>query len=355
MISSVEPRRASAGLISTIVAIALGLLVVLGLGACSRSPEPIVLGGETMGTYWTVRVSSMPDSLKESDLSRQISQVLEQVNDQMSTYRSDSLISQFNQASPGTEFILPDEFSDVLNQALYWAEATDGAFDFTAGPLINLWGFGPDHTDRTIPADDLIQSAREKVGWQRLVFDEDSRTLRQPGDLYLDLSGIAKGWGVDQVAAHLAEAGIGDFLVDIGGELRVAGVRPDATRWRVGIERPAADRREAVTIIELEDVAIATSGSYRNFFEVEGERFSHLIDPRTGRPVEHHTVSVTVIAESTTTADALATALSIMPIDEAEAFATQSDIAVFWLLLDGETFRERMTPAFRQLVERGAG
>jgi thiamine biosynthesis lipoprotein len=333
----------------------LALLLAMGLSACSRPPEPIVLGGETMGTYWTVRVSSMPDSLTESDLSQQIGEVLERVNAEMSTYRADSVISQFNQASPGTEFILPDGFLSVLKQALYWARITNGAFDPTAGPLINLWGFGPDSTDQRAPAAHRILEAREKVGWQRLSLKENSRTLSQPGDLYLDLSAIAKGWGVDQVADHLIDAGIDNFLVDIGGELRVSGLRPDATRWRIGVERPGEDTREAVTIIEVEDVAIATSGSYRNFFEEGGDRFSHLIDPRTGRPIEHHTVSVTVIAESAIAADAMATALSIMPIDEAEAFASQRDIAVFWLLLDGQSFTEQMTPAFRNLMERTNG
>lgn len=333
-----------------------GLLVpglALLLSACSRPPEPIILTGETMGTYWTVRLTALPESQDVPGLQAQIGDLLDQVNDEMSTYRQDSVISQFNRAPAGTTVALPSGFSRVLTEAMFWAKTTGGAFDPTAGPLVNLWGFGPDRGERTPPTPEQIEAVRQWVGWERLSFDQSTDNLIQPGQMVLDLSGIAKGWGVDVIAEHLMSSGIEGFLVDIGGELRVAGRRPDGTGWRVGIERPAAGRREAVTVIEVEDLAIATSGNYRNFFEADGDHFSHLIDPRSGRPIDHDTVSVTVVTETATVADALATALSIMSIDQAFEFAQQRDLAVFWLLAGDGKLRERMTPAFQRLIQQG--
>ncbi len=328
-------------------------LLVLWLAGCSRPPEAPTLDGQTMGTYWMVRLGSLPDGFATDELRAQIEALLEQVNDEMSTYRPDSSISRFNRAEPGTALDLPAGFARVLGEALDWAEQTDGAFDPTAGPLVNLWGFGPGDAERTIPSPERIEQVRASVGWQRIVYDADRARLIQPGELYLDLSAIAKGWGVDVLAEHLISVGIEDFLVDIGGELRVSGTRPDGERWRVGIERPAADRREAVTIVEVSDLAIATSGNYRNFFEAEGQHFSHLIDPRSGRPITHSTVSVTVAAETATAADALATALSVMAVDEAWRFASERGLAVFWLTSDDQALAERMTPAFEQLLNTG--
>ncbi|MFW5815877.1 MAG: FAD:protein FMN transferase [Wenzhouxiangella sp.] len=328
-------------------------LLLLGLAGCARAPEVPSLDGQTMGTYWMVRLAGLPDGLARDELRAQIETELERVNAEMSTYRPDALISRFNRAEPGTAFDLPAGFARVLGEALYWAEQTDGAFDPTAGPLVNLWGFGPDDSKRIVPPPERIEQAKASVGWQRLAYDADRARLTQPGDVYLDLSGIAKGWGVDVLAEHLIALGIEDFLVDIGGELRVSGTRPDGEGWRVGIERPAADRREAVTIVEVSDLAIATSGNYRNFFEAEGRHFSHLIDPRSGRPITHSTVSVTVAADTATAADALATALSVMDPDEAWRFASERGLAVFWLSANEQALSERMTPAFEQLLNTG--
>jgi len=324
--------------------------LVLLLGACSRSSNPITLTGETMGTYWTVRLAELPPSQSIAGLRGQINRLLDKINDEMSTYRDDSVITRFNQADKDGLVELPDGFSQVLSEALYWAEASDGAFDPTTGPLVNLWGFGPDGSIEQPPSQADIDAVKQRVGWQKLDFDQDAQTLRQSGQIYLDLSAIAKGWGVDKVAEHLARAGVEGFLVDIGGELRASGTRGDGTAWRVGIERPARDRREAVTIIEIMDLAIATSGNYRNFFEADGRQFSHLIDPRSGQPITHNTVSVTVVTETATAADALATALSVMDVEDAYAFARDRNLAVFWLLAGEEALSERMTPAFQRLL-----
>lgn len=332
----------------------LALAVVVGLGACERPSEPITFSGATMGTVWTVRLSELPAGVSGPQLRSEIEALLEQVNAEMSTYRPDSAITAFNQAVAGQSVVLPEGFARVLTEAIYWAEATGGAFDPTAGPLVNLWGFGPERRQEDVPSEESIRQAMERVGWQKLEFRPHSATLVQSGNVFLDLSAIAKGWGVDQVAEHLLTRGVSGFLVDIGGDLRTRGLRPDGQAWRVAIERPRPGARELHDILSISDVAIATSGNYRNFFESDGQRFSHLIDPRSGFPVTHQTVSVTVAAKNCTTADVLATALSILPIEQAWALAIERDLAVLWLLAYGDDLTERMTPAFARLTQTGA-
>ena len=330
------------------------LVVVLVLVACDRPREPITFNGSTMGTVWTVRVSALPAGVSGPDLRAEIEALLEQVNAEMSTYRADSVITAFNEAEADERVQLPAGFAAVLASALYWAEASGGAFDPTAGPLVNLWGFGPTHREDQIPDEQDIQQAMEQIGWQRLEFRPGDDELTQPGGVYLDLSAIAKGWAVDLIADHLIELGVTGFLVDIGGDLRTHGRRPDGQYWRVAIEHPQPGGRELHSIVELESIALATSGDYRNFFKADGRRFSHLIDPRTGFPVDHNTVSVTVLAERCMSADAMATMLSIVPIDEAWALATERDLAVLWLLANGDQLTERMTPAFVRVTDTGA-
>ena len=333
--------------------VGLLLCVLVLLGACSRSPEPITLSGSTMGTYWTVRLSSLPASVGSDQLRAGIEGVLEQVNAEMSTYRDDSVISAFNTTRPGETIELPPGFAGVLREALYWAKATGGSFDPTVGPLVDLWGFGPAGRIEVRPEAEAIARKKERVGWERLAMQSGPSRIEQPGGLRLDLSGIAKGWGVDKVAEYLQGAGVENFLVDIGGDLRVEGVRPDGRGWRVAIERPRSGQRDVHSIIETDAAAIATSGDYRNFVELDGRHFSHLIDPHTGYPIDHETVSVTVASPACTTADALATALHIMPLEEAWSFAIDRDLAVFWLLVQDEELVERATPRFLRFLQTG--
>lgn len=332
---------------------ALGLLVMsLALVACSREPGSITLTGTTMGTYWNVQIAAVPPGLRVSDLRRDIDRQLERVNDEMSTWREDSLISQFNRAEPGEQFTLPASFAYVLGKALDIAEKTDGAFDPTVGPLVNLWGFGPERRTDEPPPPEVIAERLAQVGYQRVDFDRETRVLTQTGGVYLDLSGIAKGYGVDRISDLLVSRGVRGFLVDIGGDIRTRGTRGDRRPWRVAVERPIAGERSIQTVVEPGDAAMVTSGTYRQFFEAEGRRFSHTIDPRTGYPVAHQIVSVTVIAENATLADALATGLGVPEPDEAMALATTHGHAVLWLLyVDGEVI-ERISPAFAPYLEQ---
>lgn len=330
----------------------LALAAALLLAACAPPPQVHTLSGPTMGTVWTVRLAGLPADVTVPQLRAEIEALLETANAQMSTYRDDTEITRFNRAPAGTAVTVSEDFARVLAAALALAEDTGGAYDPTVGPLVNLWGFGPDgHRDRA-PEDAAIAAMRDRVGWRRLDFDAATRRLVQPGGVYLDLSSIAKGDAVDRIVEHLAARGVAAALVDIGGDMRLYGRKPDGSGWRVAIERPVSGPRDVHTIIEPGDRAVATSGSYRNFFRDGGREFSHTIDPRTGHPVVHELVSVTVIDASCLQADALATALTVLGPEEGYAFAEARGLAVLLLVREGDAVAERMTPAFARYLER---
>jgi FAD:protein FMN transferase len=330
-----------------------GLLgLVLLLASACQQPYPVrVLQGSTMGTTWTVRLAGMPPELDEATLRGGIDAVLETVNAQMSTYREDSDISRFNQLPAGASLVLPDELMLVLRAALELAEDSGGAYDPTVGPLVNLWGFGAESLHDEAPAQAWIDEALARVGWQRLDWDRHSPLLVQPGGVYLDLSSIAKGYAVDRVLEYLVEQGVQGVLVDIGGDTRMRGRKPDGSAWRIAVEQPLPGPRAAQRVIEPGDRAVATSGSYRNYFDDGDQRYSHTIDPRTGYPVQHDLLSVTVVHESCLQADALATALGVLGPEAGYAFAAQRGLAVLFLQQQDGSIVERMTPAFQDLID----
>ncbi|QOC21395.1 FAD:protein FMN transferase [Wenzhouxiangella sp. AB-CW3] len=327
-----------------------GLLLVLSallsLAACSSPPESHVLQGQALGTYWSVRMV-MPEQARATEgLRSEIEDALELVDRQMSTWREDSDLSRFNQLEAGQSMEIPEAFAHVLETALDIAELSDGHFDPTIGPLVNLWGFGPEGRRSEPPPEDEIEQALQRVDWRRLDYDPDTRRLTQPGDAYLDFSGIAKGFAAELVAERLMERGIEHFIVDLGGDMVVRGQRPDGTPWRIAIERPEPDTRDIFSVIEVRDRALVTSGSYRNYFEYGETSFSHTIDPHIGRPIPEELVSVTVVHDDCTVADALATAITAMGADEGYRFARENELAALLLVIDGDSVAERMTEAF---------
>src|SRR5690606_6476374 len=255
-------------------------------------------------------------------------------------YIDDSDISRFNQADADTWHAVPPDFARVLEAALALSRESDGAFDPTVGPLVNLWGFGPTGRRDQAPSAQERDAVRARVGWQRLQWDAENRRLLQPGGVYLDFSAIAKGYAVDRVGEYLSGQGIDGWLVDIGGELRARGVKPDGQPWRIAVERPVAGTREINTVVRPGDMAMATSGDYRNFFEDNGQSFSHTIDPRTGNPVGHRLASVTVLHPSCMQADGLATLLTVLGPEEGMAFAARHELAVLLIVREGEDSRE---------------
>ncbi|HAD44325.1 FAD:protein FMN transferase [Alloalcanivorax venustensis] len=330
------------------------LLVAFALlTACDDTTDRLSqLSGPTMGTSWSVKFTGTPENGVPA-LKSAIESSLEDINQEMSTYLPDSAISRFNGLEAGGSLVLPSDFAMVLDEALGLAEATDGAYDVTVGPLVNLWGFGPDPERFEPPAAEDIEAARRRVGWHKLKLDD--RTLTQPGGVYLDLSSIAKGFAVDKLAHLLEKAGISNYLVEIGGELRASGTKPQGLPWRVAVERPIPGVREVEKVVPLRDLAIASSGDYRNFFEKDGKLYSHTLDPRTGRPVEHKLGSVTVLHSSCATADGLATALTVLGPEKGLAFAEERELAVLFIVRTDDGVEEVMTPAFEALLESREG
>lgn len=282
--------------------------------ACGEIKREVRFEGRTMGTTYHVKVIA-GWLQRTAHLKEQIEQRLAQINQSMSTYLEDSEISRFNALeTPGRQFKISSDFLQVMKVAQRLHALTDGAWDGTVHPLVLLWGFGGKDRQPTVPEDAAIAAARQKVGFQHIDILEDGYLLKHQPQVTLDLASIAKGFGVDQLALLLRQAGFADFLVEIGGEVYAAGRRKDRKPWRVGINTPrkGAPVSQIYTALDLQEAAMATSGDYRNFFEVQGRVYSHVLDPRTGYPVTNGLVSVSVRAGTCTLADGLATALMVM-------------------------------------------
>jgi len=313
----------------TRLAIGLTVLAVLA-GACSRPPAVTPLRGTTMATTWSVQVA---DPVADRDALRaSVQSSLDRIERLMSTYMPASEVSRFN-ASPSTDWMPVDrQTCEVVRLALDVSEQSGGAFDITVAPLVNLWGFGPDGTITDRPDRERIDSVRERTGYRRLEADCTRPAIRKShAALEIDLSGIAKGYAADVVARRLEQESVDNYLVEIGGEMRLKGSKPDGASWRIGIEAPDRDQRAVFDALALADAGVATSGDYRNYLEFDGRYYSHTIDPRTGNPVEHATAAVTVIAENAAFADAMATALLVLGSDDGLALAERETIAALFL------------------------
>lgn len=310
------------------------------------------LGGDTMGTTWSVRLTAARNADLHA-LHVGIQARLDRVVAQMSTWDPASDISAYNRADGGTWQRLPDEFHRVLSCALQIAEASDGAFDPTIGSLVGLWGFGADAARGDAPSVSERDAARSAVGWRRIGL-RDGEVL-QPGGVRLDLSAIAKGFGADLVVAGLREAGISGALVEVGGELHGSGRKPDGSPWRVLVEAGPEEDDHSLEprVLELDGLAVATSGDRWHHHTRRDEhgnehRYTHTLDPRSGAPVEHAPVAVSVVARDAMHADAWATALTVLGENAGMALAEREGLAVRYLSRDGDgRLREVMTDAFR--------
>ncbi|EAR60598.1 Thiamine biosynthesis lipoprotein ApbE [Oceanospirillum sp. MED92] len=324
-------------------------LVLFLLSGCLAEPAKIqAYQGLTMGTTYTVKYVS---SSEQDNFKSEIDSALKAVNQSMSTYIADSELSLINQAQIGHEQALSTELNYVLQLAQKISQESNGAFDITVGPLVNMWGFGPDGRVVKAPTDNEIQSLYDHVGYAKVNL-HDGRLIKDT-EIYLDLSAIAKGYGVDVIAELLEEKGIESYLVEIGGELRAKGLKPDGMEWRIAIETPTETfDRQIQKIIAVKDVGIATSGDYRNYFEENGVRFSHTIDPATGQPIKHKLASVTVLAQTCAEADAYATALMVMGAEDGYKFAQAHNIDAFFIVKNAQGFEEIMTPGFNNYLVR---
>ena len=277
-----------------------------------------LIEGRTMGTTYHVKVvTGFSQSI--SGLKEKIDERLEGINRSMSTYKKDSEISRFNDMKQaGQAFEISNDFYRVMKTAQTIFELSEGAWDGTVNPLVDLWGFGRTERNSVLPRKQEITALLPDMGFENIEILPNGILIKKRGFVTLDLSSIAKGYGVDQVAEIIRKAGFNDYLVEIGGEVFASGQRKDGKLWRVGINRPRKDAafNEVYKVVDLNNQAFATSGDYRNFFEVDGIRYSHLIDPRTGYPVSNGVVSVSIITENCTFADGLATAVMVMGHDK---------------------------------------
>jgi thiamine biosynthesis lipoprotein len=311
-------------------------------------PGEMFLGGPTMGTRYAVKIGA-PSPISNEDraaLELDIRQALNAVDLSMSTWRDDSELSSFNDY--GTEpFGASASFLAVISAALEVGEASGGAFDVTVGPLVDAWGFGPEEVAGDPPGERLAELLATS-GAKHLHVDAESETVRKDIEgLRVDLSALAKGYAVDQVAAVLSEAGYTRFMVEIGGEVVTRGTNSAGRPWQIGIEVPDPEERAVHTVVALGDAALATSGDYRNFRVEDGRRISHIIDPRTGRPVAHSLASVSVIAPNCLLADAWATALSVLGPQDGLAKARELGLsALFIFRRDDGTLGEASTEGF---------
>lgn len=304
-----------------------------------------------MGTTWSVKVVDLPAQIDANEMVSKIDRVLDDIDTSMSTYRDDSELMRFNASSSGDWFEVSPALADVLAQAYSISDLTGGAFDVTVGPLVNLWGFGPATDNQTLPDAARVEEALKRVGHRQLMIRTHPPAIRKiREDLFVDLSAIAKGYGVDRISALLDDTGIVNYLVEIGGEVRSSGQKALHSNWVIALEQPVTFGRFVHTTFPLRDMAAATSGDYRNFREVQGQRYSHVIDPRTGRPTAHSVASVTVLAESAAIADALATALLVLGAQEGLKLANEENIAALFIVRNAKQIRELTSRRFSELA-----
>ncbi|MDB4108891.1 FAD:protein FMN transferase [Porticoccaceae bacterium] len=327
---------------------AVAIASLLALTGCDSKPEIIKISGTKMGT--TYHVTVVADQPAPDDLAERIDAALSEIDQSMSTYKADSEITRFNDLAVDQLLAISPEFSDVLTLSQTIWQQTDGAFDPTVGPLVDLWGFGAVPTEDVVPSDSQIADAMTSIGLQYL--HQDGQMISKLKPIRLDLSAVAKGYGVDQVANLLEMLALPDYLVEVGGEMRVSGTNPKGQPWKVAVELPAL-MPQVQRVIAAHNAGIATSGDYRNYFEQDGVRYSHTIDPRTGRPITHGLASVTVVAETCAEADGWATALMVLGEEQGMLLADQQGLAVYMLVKEGDDFKAVNSEAFAPyLVEK---
>ncbi|MCB5362756.1 FAD:protein FMN transferase [Pusillimonas sp. CC-YST705] len=314
-----------------------------------------------MGTTWSVQVAGPWQDARlaqagqplpgqaSTELTQALQAKLDDIIDQMSHWEADSLISRINKAPTGW-YQVPEEFFTVVSCAQQVAQATQGAYDPTVGELVALWGFGPHGQPGQLPCDSQLEDARQRSGWQQLHLNAEHRGVWQPGGMSLDFSSIAKGYGVDAMALALEDYGLTNYMVELGGELRAKGRNPSGQPWRLQVEAPGAHHEQAGLPIALDGLSIATSGDYRRFFIVEGQRYAHTLDPRTGRALQNNLACVSVVHSQCMMADALSTALLCMGLENGMAYASKQHLAALFMVRHGEDIAVEWTPSFQRLA-----
>jgi thiamine biosynthesis lipoprotein len=325
------------------------LLASVLLAGCGEKVEEF--GGPTMGSHYSLKYVAGEGTPGPAALKAEVEGLLVEVDWQMSTWRADSDLSEFNRLPAGSCRQMPAAVLELVRFGGELSEQSEGAFDLTLEPLLDLWGFGPQSRGEQVPSTEQIAEVRQRTGHHHLRSEGDQ--LCKDAAVQLDLNSIAAGYTVDRIAARLAELGVNSYLLDVTGEVRAAGQKPDGSPWRIAIEAPRDDRQVAQKVLPLDGLGVSTSGDYRNYFERDGKRYSHTLDPHSGAPVTHRLASVTVVDPSTLRADGLSTLLMVLGPERGYAFAERRDIAAFFVVRSDNGFDSRATPAFERRF--GAG
>jgi len=338
--------------LAVIIILLIGLVCYLNFQH-QTNEHLISFAGQTMGTTYHIKVlADKNTAIDNESLKNEIDQRLTQIDHKMSTYKDDSELSRFNQFTPQQWMLISPELMCVVNCGQKLSATTNGAFDITIGNLVNLWGFGPTINSTVIPSTETINQLQQNIGYNKLKLQQSPPALfKENNSLYVDLSAIAKGYAVDAIAETIESNHINNFIVEIGGEIITRGHKTQELPWVVGVETPVVNERIIEKKLHLNGVAMATSGDYRNYFEQDGIRYSHTIDPRTGYPIKHQLASVTVIADNCMLADGLATAFMVMGPVRALAYAQKNNIAIFMLIKHGIGFRETNSSAFNKYLQ----
>jgi thiamine biosynthesis lipoprotein len=318
------------------------LVCVLVLAGCGQQVEEF--GGPTMGSHYSVKYVAGTQTPGQAKVQAQVEAVLAQVDQQLSTWRADSDLSRFNALPAGSCASMPAPVRELVTFANTLWQDSDGAFDITVEPLMNLWGFGPQSRSQQVPTAEQIAAAKALVGQAYLRIDGEQ--LCKDIALQLDLNSIVAGYTVDRIATLLGTLGIDSYLLDVTGELKAAGKKPDGSPWKVAIEAPREDVQVAEQVLELNGLGVSTSGDYHNYFERNGQRYSHTLDPRTGAPITHQLAEVTVLDASTLRADGLSTLLMVLGPERGFAFAQEHGIAALFVRRTASGFQSQASAAF---------
>lgn len=323
----------------------LALTTALLMACSGGDRDPLLhVTGSTMGTQYNVKIVDAPADLNAALIKTRIEAILDQVNGQMSTYLADSELNRLNDNMTTNWIDASTDLRDVIAAALRVSRLTKGAFDVTVAPLVNLWGFGPEERVNDLPTAAEIREVLSRIGYQKVAVRRSPPAIRksQP-DINIDLSAIAKGYAVDRVADYLESLGLVNYMVEIGGDVRLNGHNLEGTPWAIAIEKPAAGGRTVQRIVHVTDQAMATSGDYRNFFEHNGQRFSHTINPLSGLPVSHSLASVTVWSPRAMDADAMATALMVLGPETGYELALRQKLGAYFIIRTQHGFMEKST------------
>lgn len=331
-------------------------LFSISVASCSTvAKEPVSFSGVAYYSMpWAVKIDTLPTQVNAQQLQQELQASLDKANKVLSTYQNDTELMQFNQSPIGQWQQLSPMLFNTIQTSLTVSDATQGVYDVTVGALVELWGFGKQAVPSHIPSQAEIDTARQRVGWQSILLNPQIRQAQRQKNVFLNLSSLGEGVGVDELEKILAKYQIHSYMLSVAGTLKTQGLKPNGQTWQIAVEKPdGSGLPERVLKLGQQQAVVSTSGSYRNYHEIDGVRYSHTIDPRTAKPINHNTVSTTVVfrQQQAAYADAWATALNVLGAKEGLALAEKQKIAVYYLLKTPTGFAEQYSSAFKVYLE----